>query len=458
MDYKIIAGGVSYISENDLREALGVVDEYVDILGTIRKLREERDELKEKCDNLKRRFNAAYGVSCGYSASKEPAFRCNVISYSGEFDSMLDSGCSIHVELDLIPNANYKGIFDPEDLRQYINKYGREKKLGIIESVDYQNAKTARAELAYLYKTVLGKERLDTDLSPHEVMKAILDEYKRVVHDFEERTSDWSNVRREFDRYKLAVGSLLGIPIKARDDINAIERSFEFSKKKYESLKEFRDSVCDTLDIPSNMTDEQILKEIHDIANRYDELEDLRADICGALDLESMTGTPQQNDKKILETVEDLLCDYEDSAKALKVETEGYDVLRKNAIEDLKNRGFFFRPEADETLREIFIKLLKCYDDYFSRYKEQFGLRQEWHIRYESEHERANGEHKRAEKALKKVRDWTARCDSLERALNNRANEEIALEAFRNECRKLRKEKFKVINTLGQDTWDDCVK
>ena len=426
----LISDSEEYIDVNCAREALGIKEDE-DIFLAIKKLKEERDQLKEKCDKLKKRANAAYGTSCGYSeysGDKAPTFRCNVISYSWNFGpiaahSLMDEPSytirsdSIRVELDLTPTANYKGAFDMEDLKKYIQNYGREKKRGIIESVDYQNAKAARAERAYLYKTVVGKEKLDRDLSPHEVMKAILDEvkrlrdskvisaeylkkefqrfckeytvfpitdessihdwiqyifkvladyrtlandnfnkaegfrkekravedslaelrakireiyrsvvddewdehlsytsamndineeYKRVVHNFEERTADWSKAQKEYSRYRLAVDSLLDIPKDVRDDINAIERAFTFSKKKYESLKEFRDNVCEILDIPSNMADNYILKELHDFADRYDEMEDFRADICGALDIEGMLGTPQQNDKYILEQVKKL--------------------------------------------------------------------------------------------------------------------------------------------------------
>lgn len=187
--------------ELELREALGIVDEYADIPGLVRKLKKERDELKDRCGKLEDRVrtyriiaNGTYGVSCGYSeysGDKAPAFLCNVISYSWEFSpivaqSLMDepsyrlNNDYIRVELNLTPTANYKGTFDMEDLKKYIQEYGREKKLGSIKSVDYQNAKEARVELAYLYKTVLGKEKLDRDLSPHEVMNAILDAVKKL--------------------------------------------------------------------------------------------------------------------------------------------------------------------------------------------------------------------------------------------------------------------------------------
>lgn len=604
----------------DIQRPYYLKSSYDNAVKLIANIKRERDELNEKYDKLKKRANAAYGVSCGYSGEKDLAFLCNVISYSwsfGAIDTPFPNN-SIRVELNLTPTANYKGTFDMEDLRRYIQEYGREKKLGIVESVDYQNAKAARAELAYLYKTVLGKERLDRDLSPHEVMTAISneyvqreefiralscslgfgnpvvkpdnidqkekdilerveglksgvwpcensstfaeylrkefpkfckeynvapiadessvrdwikyifenlvwyrdtasnsvgkadefmrekralkdslyelrakireiyrsvvddewpdhlsftsalndikEEYERVVHNFEERTSDWSKAQQELDRYKLAVGSLLDIPKEARGDINAIERSFDVTNKKYKSLKEFRNDVCEILDIPSNMEDKYILKELHDVADRYDDLEDFRSDICGILDIEGMLGTPQQNDKYILEQVEklnggstkldryarfrsnictalclggetsdedilkrvrmtsechDKLCkdyaklheDYIASQKQVKGFTNRCDSLenlrrdlwefRRNAIEDLKNRGFCFKPEENETLPEIYGKLLKRYDWAYGEYKEQYRLRQMWHVRWESEHERANGEHKRAEKLQK---------------------------------------------------------
>lgn len=735
---------------DDVCEAIGIQrphieNDYDKAVRLIAEIKSERDRLKEKCDKLKTRTNALYDTSCGYSGNKAPAFLCDVISYSWEFGTTLDTD-SIRVELDLTPNANYKGSFDLEDLKKYIQEYGREKKLGIIESVDYQNAKVARAELANLYKTVLGKDRLDRDLSPHEVMKAIHDEYKRVkdsrfafsqslqsvymhvyegtgyntsdiyaapekianwiitrydstkqlghmetlcdindfidelcnkynvvqpkrsyttrerldyifsvlsenrerynsewkwveqlkkekqaiidslaelrakvreiyrsvvddewdmslsytsalndineeykrvVHNFEERTADWSKAQQELDRYRLAVGSLLDIPKETRDDINAIERSFTFSKKKYESLKEFRDNVCEIFDIPSSMADKYVLKEIHDITDRYDELEDFRADICGALDIEGMLGTPQQNDKYILEQVEKLKktpnqdafryaicnaldmpttvidgniigrihlmqdrCDKlarlrsnictalclggktsdEDILKKVRMTKDCHDKLckdytelviaiweamdrkpetlpketarlvgevrmlqmnyqnmrrferdygaaqkilsdisefRKCAIEDLKRRGIPVSglecPECiDVSSSDIFRKLLNLYDDYFSRYKEQFGLRQMWHVRWESENERANGVQKALDREREKCRVKDISLETAkkqyEKVCGNLETAECALNGMKSKVRELREEKTKVISALGQDIWDDAVK
>ena len=611
--------GKDYVDVDCVREALGIVDEYVDIFGVIKKLKEERDQLKEKYDKLKARSNAAYGTSCGYSTSEAPAFRCNVISYSLEFGSMLDSD-SIRVKLELTPNANYKGSFNMEDLRQYIEKYGRENKVSGFgklcelvddfidelcdkynvvqpdrrettkERLDYifgvlaknrerynsewkwveelkkekrtvvDSLAELRAKIREIYRSVVDDE-WDEHLSYTSAMNDINEEYKRVVHNFEERTADWSKAQQELDRYRLAVGSLLGIPKETRDDINAIERAFTFSKKKYESLQEFRNDVCEIFDIPSNMADNYVLKEIHDVVDRYDELEDFRADICGALDIEGMLGTPQQNDKYILEQVEklkgdgtvldryarlrsnictalclggetsdedileevsevrkerdklivfrndvakaiglpyidinsdiinrvvdikefhDKLCkdyaklhdDYIASQKQVKGFTNRCDSLenlhrdlwefRKNAIEDLKSRGFFFRPEENETLPEIYDKLLKRYDDYFSRYKEQYRLRQCWHVRWESENERANGVQKaldreREKRRVKDISLETAK-KQYEKVCGNLETAECALNGMKSKVRGLQDEKTKVISALGQDIWDDCLK
>lgn len=214
----LISDSEEYVDVDCVREALGIKEDE-NIFRAIEKLREdrdnlkdnlritenalktvkkERDELKEKCDKLKKRANAAYGVSCGYSGDKAPAFLCDVISYSWSFDAIgtpLRSN-SIRVELSLTPTANYKGTFDLEDLKKYIQNYGREKKLGIIESVDYQYAKAARAELAWLYKELLGVDRLDPDLSPHEIATRIKRCFN-IIKDREQKIKMASDIHAE---------------------------------------------------------------------------------------------------------------------------------------------------------------------------------------------------------------------------------------------------------------------
>ena len=90
---------------------------------------------------------------------------------------------------------------------------------------------------------------------------------------------------------------------------------------------------------------------------------------------------------------------------------------------------------------------------------EEKQRRKEWVSKYESEHERANGEHRRAEKFKNESAGWQSRVEYLvEQCVRSYETESVAVQAFRNECRKLRDEKAKVIKALGQDIWDDCVK
>ena len=379
--------GKDYVDVDCVREALGIKeDEDIflaikrerDLLRTeidnlkdniriknnaLKTVKKERDALKDQVWRLRIQANSIYGASCGYSeysGDKAPAFFCNVISYSWGFEGGALRNDSIRVELDLTPNANYKGAFDMEDLKRYIQAYGREKKLGIVESVDYQNAKTARAELAYLYRTVLGKEKLDRDLSPHEVMKAISNEYaqreefiralscslgfgdpivnpdnigqkeKDILERVEglksgvwpcENSSTFAEyLRKEFPKFckeynvapiadESSVRDWIRYIFGVLSDYRFIANGWD-GPLGYKSLKEFLNDVCEILDIPSSMADDrkQVRKEIHDFADRYYELRDFRANICEILgiDADELFGSPQQNDKYILEQVKKL--------------------------------------------------------------------------------------------------------------------------------------------------------
>lgn len=634
--YLLTTDGKEYIDVDCVREALGIVDEHVDILGVIKKLKRERDQLKEKCEKLKARANAAYGASCGYSGNKAPAFRCDVIGYSWEFGpiparDLMDeptyrvSNDSIRVELNLTPTANYKGTIDMEDLKRYIQEYGREKKLGVLESVDYQNAKAARAELAQLYKTVLGKEKLDRDLSPHEIMKAILDEYKRgrierlpelvndcidelcdkydvvqpdrkcttkerldyifailgrhrtvadeyrdlanrtfkkaegfrkdkqalsdslaelrakireiyrsvvddewdehlsytsamndineeykrVVHNFEERTADWSKERKDLDRYKLAVGSLCNIPAEHREDISWIEDAFNHTKEDYlkwqataDRLARFRSNICTALCLGGETSDKDILKAASEAINEWNKLIVFRNDVAKAIGL---TWTDSNSDiiNRVMQTKEchDKLCkDYTELRKAIwsamdrKPEAlPGGAVKLVGEVQALAYANKWLREFRDGVAEAICITypttnnfLLtrvsdiykergeahdlameldrKCIDltaknsELESKWKEQYRLRQCWYVRWESENERANGEHKRAEKLRSDVTALKNHIELLKISNNARENEAVALQAFKNKYRELKDEKTKVIAALGQDIWDDCLK
>lgn len=59
-------------------------------------------------------------------------------------------------------------------------------------------------------------------------------------------------LKEKFDKYRLAVESLLEVPPAARENIDAIERSYEHSKAKYKKLEEFHDEIMAELGLPVN--------------------------------------------------------------------------------------------------------------------------------------------------------------------------------------------------------------
>ena len=67
-----------------------------------------------------------------------------------------------------------------------------------------------------------------------------------------EAEREYRELKEKFDKYRLAVESLLRVPPAARDDINAIERSYEHSKEQFEKLGEFHDEIMAELGLPVN--------------------------------------------------------------------------------------------------------------------------------------------------------------------------------------------------------------
>lgn len=209
------------------------------------------------------------------------------------------------------------------------------------------------------------------------------------------------------------------------NDNNSIEYAFTSTNKKYKSLKEFRNDVCEILDIDTCDKDTVVsaikaLKSAYTkLQKDYDELGKAYSSVLkwnnSYSDIRRLLGVSADADAgEMVGALNKIICDHAKLERSLKIAKT-------------------MRTESDRR-------------------------RKMWHSRYESEHERANGEHKKAEKLNKEVRDWTKRCDSLGQALNAKSNEEVGLSAFKNECRKLRDEKAKVIKALGQDIWDDCLK
>ena len=150
-----ISGGPfddTFVSLNCVREALGIIDEDTDILRTIRKLREERDTLKEKYDRL--------------YISYEKTYRAKFTDLSEERD-------------------RYKRLY------KYLKK-------GILE----------------LYREIFDCSNSDPERSDEEVLQDILTGYKRTLalkNTAEEKTIKYKELARENEdkanKYKIRLGN-----------------------------------------------------------------------------------------------------------------------------------------------------------------------------------------------------------------------------------------------------------
>lgn len=247
--------GKDYVDVDCVMEALGIIDEDVNIFRVIEMLREdkdlleelhanhisqlndyaelafelgiesgdaesikdyivslkkERDGLKEKCDKLKKRANAVYGVSCGYSeysGDKAPAFRCDVISYGWVFGSMLDND-PVHVEIELSLNADNNGSYDLEDLFRYIQEYDREKRLSGTETLcninDFIDELCDKYNVVQPTRSYTTRERLDYIFS-------VLSENR------ERYNSEWKWVEQLKKEKQALIDSLVELRAKVRE-------------------------------------------------------------------------------------------------------------------------------------------------------------------------------------------------------------------------------------------------
>ena len=355
--------GKEYIDVDSVREALGTVDENVYILGVIRQLKQERDELKDKVSRMKKRENAAYGASCGYSEyseDKAPAFVCSVSSYSWSFDAGSPfRNDSICVELELTPTANYKGTFDMEDLKRYIQEYGRDKKLGVLERADYENAKAARVHLAELYKQIKGVAKLDTDLSQKDIYKAILDEYTKV-------RNSWFSAREELKRaHKGVVGLSLcdyngsetneTMANEILDVVDTMRKAYKRLDEEVAKLRRFRADIRKALCL-SQYTDEDGVQEARRIYDLFTDLVYFKGSVARAAGLESNADTTD-----ILETVERMQKLLDAKEKRCGEMTATLDRLKEIiGAETLDNEEFVKGVEEQQReLRELRQKLLQ---------------------------------------------------------------------------------------------------
>lgn len=668
----------SYLGKRllDIRKAAGMADDDpTDLVKYVEALREANEELANHrvAEGWLRKDNSDLAIDVANLKEQLRVLRYDILKvYREIFDcsngdpegsdeeTLQDILTEYKRTLELKNVAEEKTIKYKELARENEENLARErewtKKMGIVESVDYQNAKAARAELAYLYKTVLGKEKLDRDLSPHEVMKAILDEYKQREEFIRELSCSlgFGNPVVKPDNIDQKEKDILERVEKLKDDVWPCENSVTFAEHLRKEFPKFCKKYNVTPLIHGGSIHDWITYIFSVLADyrtlfkeNNDELKDFRADICEVLgiDADELFGSPRQNDKYILEQVEKLkktpnrdtfrdaicnalgmpttsingniigrirlrqdchnkLCkDYTELRKAIweamdrKPETlpeenarlvgevrmlqlndislkwmhdevakaigmdypvTNNDIVNRvkslydangsscDVISDLNrqvtelksgeklliefrdsvakaigmdypttnqvilnNVQYIYKDREDaykivdkindkvtalskakedlqkdyDELGEAYSSVLKWNNSY-AEVRRLLGVSadadademvdtldqlvcererckrryENWYSRYESEHRRANGEHKRAEKLRKDVTALTNHIEFLKLSNASQANSIVASQAFKNECRKLKEEKAKVIAALGQEIWDDCLK
>lgn len=517
----------------------GVLDEW---RKRAAKAEEELDRAWSHCGKLKGMLNTMYGASCGTAIHETLAkdalaeLRAKIREvYRGVFSCGMEDHYSYVVALDDI-------LKDYSFVKQLKEK-AEEKAVGY--KIELQHC---REDILKVYREIFDCSDGDPEGSDKETLNDILEEYKRVVHNFEERTADWyqaknslSNLKRQYEDEKKLVSSVRAerdsnkakylvfldelakvlsvsysnpnyIPAKEQDILRAVETlktAFDAASEELEDLTvklndntlyksavkllgEYLTEAKDILGIDSCEKD-AVAKAIKDLKSAYNNLHNDYDEVCeGYAKLkkdydelgEAYSSVLKWNNsyadvRRLLEVPAD--ADAGEMVGALNKLVCDYEKLQKDYEKAKCNTNYFIEFEKGCSERQAFIfklcealdvdkdsigsffddeeaAILKAIDELHEATASIDQLRQTWHSRYKSEHERANGEHKRAEKCFGEIAALKTQVASLERSLTAAANEQVGLDAFRNECRKLREEKDKVIKALGQDIWDDCVK
>ena len=207
-----------------------------------------------------------------------------------------------------------------------------------------------------------------------------------------------------------------------------------------------------------------MMQDCHD--KLFKDYTELREAIWEAMDRKPET-LPEEDARLVGEITElargeKLLIEFRDAvAEAIGITyptTNNF--ILKRASDIYKERG-----ESHDLAMEL---ARKCIDltaknsDLQQKFDFQSGLRQQWHARYESEHERANGVQKALDREREKCRVKDISLETAkkqyEKVCGDLETAECALTGMKSKVRSLQEEKTKVIAALGQDIWDDCLK
>lgn len=377
---------------------------------------------------------------------------------------------------------HYSYVAALDDILKDYNFVKQLKEKAEEKAVSYKTElNKCREYILTVYREIFDCSNGDPEGSDKENLNDILEEYRRVVSNFEERTVDWYQVKNSLSNLKRQYEDEVKL-------VSSVRAERDSNKAKY---LVFLDKLAKVLDVSySNPNyipakEQDILRAVGTLKTSFDgaseELEDLTIrlnDSNRAYDTSSsMYGSAVKLLGEYLTEAKDILgidsCTKEDITKAIKDLKSAYNNLRNDYDEVCE--GYAKLQEDYDKLNGAY-KVVVEWNNAYDELRSLLGLgaaakaetliaavkmlrnaKNRWHERYESEHERANGEHKRAEKCFGEIAALRTQVASLERSLNAAANEQVGVEAFRNECRKLKAEKAKVIKALGQDIWDSCV-
>lgn len=262
-------------------------------------------------------------------------------------------------------------------------------------------------------------------------------------------------IKRERDLYRTEIDNL-------KDNIRIKNNALKTVKKERDELKE----KCDKLKLGLG----NIIGRIHILQDCHNKLckdyTELRKAVWEAMDRKPET-LPDETSRLVGEVTElargeKLLIEFRDAvAEAIGIMYPTTNQFIVSRVADIyKERG-----EAHDLAMELdrkCIDLTAKNSDLQQKFEFQSGLRQQWHARYESEHERANGVQKALDREREKSRVKDISLETAkkqyEKVYGNLETAECALNGMRNKVRSLREEKTKVISALGQDVWDDCLK
>lgn len=315
-----------------------------------------------------------------------------------------------------IRQASGMADVDPTDLVEYV-KTLREKteENGVLRGdLDYfadlaqkrqMELSNLRYDILKVYREIFDCSNGDPEGSDEETMQDILTEYQRVL-----KLKDVAEEKA----------------IKYKE----LARENEEQAAKYKDTANLRKAIWEAMDRkPETLPEEtaRLVGEVRMLAECEKHIREFRDAVAEAIGI-----TYPTTNNFILKRVSDI---YKDRGEAhdlaMELDRKCIDLTAKNS--DLQQKFEF-----------------------------QSGLRQQWHARYESEHERANGVQKALDREREKCRVKDISLETAkkqyEKVCGNLETAECAINGMKSKIWSLREEKTKGITALGQDVWDDCLK